>query len=62
MLKSILILGLLCTFLNADNFDNFLQKAIKNSPYLESNLLSIKQAQAQGEILNRYQNPSLEVA
>jgi hypothetical protein len=61
MLKSILILGLLCTFLSADNFDNFLQKAIKNSTYLESNLLSIKQAQTQGEILNRYQNPSLEV-
>jgi len=42
-------------------FDEFLNNALKNSPYLKSHDLSIKQASLQGEILTRYENPSLEL-
>jgi len=61
MLKSILISGFLCTFLGAESFDIFLQKAIKNSPYLESSALAVKQTKEQGDILTRYENPTLEL-
>ena len=43
------------------NFNEFLNNALKNSPYLKSNTLSIKQATLEGEALNRYENPSLEL-
>ncbi len=43
-------------------FDEFLNNALKNSPYLKSHNLGIKQASLEGEILTRYKNPSLVVA
>lgn len=43
MFKYILISGFICTFLGAESFDIFLQKAIQNSPYLESSALAVKQ-------------------
>ncbi|MCF6341052.1 MAG: TolC family protein [Sulfurimonas sp.] len=61
MLKNILISGLLCTFLSAQSFDKFLQQAIKNSPFLKSEALSIEQTKERGEILTRYKNPNLEL-
>lgn len=68
MFKNILISGLLCTFLGAQSytekqigFNTFLQKAIANSPYLESSGLAIKQAKERGESLTRYENPTLEL-
>ena len=61
MFKNILIYGLLCTVLSAESFDTFLQKAIKNSPYLESSALAVKQAKSSGAILTRYENPTLEL-
>ncbi len=61
MLKYIIISLLLCTFLGAESFDAFLQKAIKNSPYLESSALAVKQTKKQGNILTRYKNPTLEL-
>ncbi len=61
MFKSILMSGVLCTILSAESFDIFLQKAIKNSPYLKSSALAIKQAEEQGKVLTRYSNPSLEL-
>ena len=61
MLKYIIISLLLCTFLGAESFDAFLQKAIKNSPYLESSALAVKQTKEQGNILTRYKNPTLEL-
>lgn len=61
MFKNILISGLLCTYLSADNFDTFLQKAKDNSPYLSASALLVKQIQQSGNILNRYKNPTLEV-
>jgi len=61
MLKNILLSGLLCTFLSAESFDIFLQKAIKNSPYLESWALAVQQAKQKGIIQTRYENPTLEM-
>lgn len=59
MFKNILISGLLCTFLSAESFDEFLQKAIDNSPYLQSAALAVKQTKEQGDTLTRYENPTL---
>lgn len=61
MLKNIIMSLLLCTFLSAESFDEFLQKAMKNSPYMESSALAVKQTKEQGNILTRYENPTLEL-
>jgi len=61
MFKNILISGLLCTLLSAESFDTFLQRAIQNSPYLESSALSVKQAKERGSAILRYKNPTLEL-
>lgn len=61
MFKYILISGFICTFLGAESFDIFLQKAIQNSPYLESSALAVKQKKEEGDILTRYENPTLEL-
>lgn len=61
MLKNIIISLLLCTFLSAESFDEFLQKAINNSPYMESSALAVKQTKEEGDILTRYENPTLEL-
>ncbi len=61
MFKYIIISLLLCTFLSAESFDDFLHKAIKNSPYLESSALAVKQTKEKGNILTRYENPTLEL-
>ena len=65
MFKNILILGLLCTVLTAQeseiDFDTFLQKALSQSPYLASSTLAISQAKELGSSLTRYKNPSLEL-
>lgn len=53
--------GILCTIVSAESFETFLQKAIQNSPYLQSSALTIKQAGEQGKVLTRYKNPSLEL-
>jgi len=61
MFKNILLSGLLCTYLSAESFDTFLQKAIVNSPYLKSSALEVDQSKEQGSLLTRYKNPSLEL-
>ena len=43
------------------DFSEFYKKAIKNSPYLQGNELSLKQAKLEAKKLTRYQNPSLEL-
>lgn len=61
MYKNIIISLLLCTYLSADSFDEFLQKAIKNSPYLKSSALAVKQTKEEGSIITRYENPTFEL-
>ena len=43
------------------NFNQFLEDAIKNSPYLKSSDLSIEQSKQRAQTLTRYKNPSLEM-
>ncbi len=43
------------------NFNEFLDKALKNSSYLKSLNLNINQASQEGKILTRYKNPSLDL-
>ena len=61
MLKNILLSGILCTFLSAQSFDDFLQEAVVNSPYLQACSLNLEQAEQEGSALRRYSNPSLEL-
>ncbi len=61
MFKNILLSGLLCTSVMAESFDNFLQRALQNSPYLQASALGIEQAQQKAQTLTRYTNPSLEL-
>jgi cobalt-zinc-cadmium efflux system outer membrane protein len=59
--KSILVLLSLCAVLSAESFDTFLQKAVKNSPYLKANALKVEQAQEASSLIQRYKNPTLSL-
>lgn len=61
MLKNIALSLFLCTFLGAENFDIFLQRAIKNSPYLNAQALEIERSRVRSELFTRYENPALEL-
>jgi len=61
MFKNILLPGLMCSLLSAENFPTFLEKAILNSPYLQSTALNVEQASQRGSALTRYANPSLQL-
>jgi len=61
MIKILSIFVLFSSSIFAQNFDEFLNKALQNSPYLKSVNLSIKQASLKGEVLSRYENPALEL-
>jgi len=59
--KSIFVSLTLCTILSAQSFDIFLQEALQNSPYLKANMLEIKHADEQANLLQRYKNPTLSL-
>ncbi len=59
MIKKLSIIVLISSSLFSQSFDAFLNSAVQNSPYLKSSHLSISQAQVQGSMLTRYENPSL---
>ncbi len=61
MIKILSVVVFLSSSMLALDFDEFLNNALKNSPYLKSHDLSIKQASLQGKILTRYENPSVEL-
>jgi len=50
---------LLTTAVFAENFEQFLQKAIDQSPYLKAIAFGVDQAKEEGTVLTRYKNPSL---
>jgi len=61
MFKHISASLLFCTFLSAESFDVFLQKAIEKSAYLDALRLEIKEKKIQGDISLKYENPTLEI-
>ena len=60
-MKIITTLLLLSTIIFAENFEQFLSKALETSPYLKSSALNIEQVSIEGSILSRYKNPKLQV-
>lgn len=61
MFKHISASLLLCTFLSAESFDVFLQKAIEKSAYLDALSTQTKEVMSQSEISLKYKNPNLEI-
>ncbi|NOR58813.1 MAG: TolC family protein, partial [Sulfurimonas sp.] len=61
MIKILSAVVLISASLFAQDFDAFLDNALKNSPYLKSSNLSLSQAREQGSVMTRYKNPSLEL-
>lgn len=61
MIKILSAVVLISASLYAQSFDEFLNNAIKNSPYLKSSNLSIEQTRQEGSALMRYENPSLDI-
>ena len=61
MNKLLLSLILLSTATLAEDFEQFLDKAIKQSPYLKSSALVVEQKKEEGGMLTRYANPNLEL-
>jgi cobalt-zinc-cadmium efflux system outer membrane protein len=61
-MSKILVLSLLLIQLvNAQKFDDFLQKAVANSPLLQASSIQVDQAYSKGELLLRYKNPNIEM-
>lgn len=59
MNKLLMSMILLTTAAFAEDFEQFLDKAIKQSPYLKAVAFGIDQAKEEGALLTRYENPSL---
>jgi cobalt-zinc-cadmium efflux system outer membrane protein len=60
-MKKILIILLLALSLAAQNFEQFLEEALQNSPYLKANSLRVQESDAKASLIRRYENPSLEL-
>jgi cobalt-zinc-cadmium efflux system outer membrane protein len=52
---------LFATCLNAENFEQFLENALKNSPYLQATKIEVEVVKEQNDKLLRYENPSIGV-
>jgi cobalt-zinc-cadmium efflux system outer membrane protein len=61
MIKILSIVVLISASLFAQNFDVFLDNALKNSPYLRSSNLKISQTKENAKIISRYKNPTLDL-
>ncbi|WP_294963319.1 TolC family protein [Sulfurimonas sp.] len=61
MIKILSAVVLISASLFAQDFDTFLNNALKNSTYLKSSNLSIAQVRQQGLAMTRYKNPSLDL-
>jgi hypothetical protein len=56
MNKLLISMILLTTAAFAEDFEHFLDKAIKQSPYLKAVAFGIDQAKEEGALLTRYEN------
>ncbi len=61
MIKILSVIVLLSASIFAQNFEQFLDNALKNSPYLKGLKLNIDQVKESGDALTRYANPTLEI-
>lgn len=59
MHKILISLILLTITAFAEDFEHFLDKAVKQSPYLKAVTFGVDQAKEEGALLTRYKNPSL---
>lgn len=57
----LLLLAIVSTVTLAQTFESFLDKAIAQNPYLGASSLQIQQAHHDGNIVQRYGNPTVEV-
>ncbi len=60
-MKKLLMLLFYSSFLFAQNFDEFLQQTLNNGVYLKSLQLDVDKSIIKGDILQRYENPTLEL-
>lgn len=61
MNKFLISMILLSAVSFAEDFEQFLDKAVKSSPYLKAVAFGVNQAQEEGDLLTRYENPTLEL-
>ena len=61
MIKYIWLTCMLSSFVYGQSFDTFLQEALQKSPYLKSNALEIQRAEIEGDKLQRYANPRVDL-
>ena len=61
MIKYIWLTCMLSSFVYGQSFDTFLQEALQKSPYLKSNALEIHRAEIEGDKLQRYANPRVDL-
>lgn len=61
MIKIFFPLAIVSTVVLAQPFESFLYKAIEQNPYLSASSLQIQQAHQEGNIVQRYGNPTVEV-
>ncbi len=60
-MKKLLILPFLLATLQAQDFVSFLADSLAKSPRVQTNALTLKQAQQKAELTTRYENPTLSV-
>lgn len=61
MNKFLISMILLSAVSFTEDFEQFLDKAVKSSPYLKAVAFGVNQAQEEGDLLTRYENPTLEL-
>jgi len=60
-MSKMIIAMMLVALVQAEDFESFLGRALQQSPYLQSSLLAIEQAEEEGRKILRYENPSIEI-
>ncbi|PHQ56687.1 MAG: hypothetical protein COA30_03920 [Sulfurimonas sp.] len=58
-MKKLFLIPLLIGTLQAQNFEAFLAESVQKSPLLQTNALSLEQAQQKATLTTRYKNPTL---
>lgn len=60
-MKILFLFFLLIFTLQAQNFEAFLEESVQKSPLLQTNVLSLEQAQEKASLTTRYKNPTLSL-